>query len=153
VDLLADLYNDGNTSPNEQALIVSMVNFAYCAGHATAFEDFNAKANTALEPLSLAEVAPLEDAGDLFTTEGYTVALDMANGLTVVAYDADGNAVKTVTKSVFNIYDKVDMGVAGQVTIAAMLNAYLANEATHDLAAAAILYCLAAQEAQPNMIG
>ena len=73
----------------------------------------------------------------------------MANGLTVVAYDADGNAVKTVTKSVFNIYDIVDMGVAGQTTIAAMLNAYLANAETHDLAAAAILYCLAAAEVQP----
>ena len=151
IDLLGELYNDGNTSPNEQGLIHSMVNVCYVADPTTdAFTKFNAVAGTTLAPLSLADVAPLADAGDVFTYDGYQIALDLENGFTLVPCDAKGDPIADgVTKGVYNLYDVVAVGNAGETTVAAMLNAYLANAQTHDLAAAAILYCLAAAEVQP----
>ena len=151
IDLLADLYNNGNTSPNEQSLIHSMVNVCYVADPTTdAFTKFNAVAGTTLEPLSLADVAPLADAGDVYTYDGCKIALDLKNGFTLVPCDANGAPVGDgVTKGVYNLYDVVTVGNAGETTVAAMLNAYLAMAETHDLAAACILYCQAAELVNP----
>jgi hypothetical protein len=142
--LLGEIY--ASSTAAEQGLMVAMLNYSYYAGNTTAFDVFNAVAGTALAP-SIDGVSEIAGAGALSITEGYEVALDVTNGFVVIVTKG-GETLGTYSKSVLNATDVINLGDAGEVTVAAMLNVYLANAETHDLAAAAILYYNAAVAAQ-----
>ena len=137
LDLLATIYKQDTTPASEKVLIEKMVNYSYYAGHDDAFDNFNAAAGSNLAP-SVAGVTEIADAGALEIKEGYEVALNVENGFAIVVMQ-EGVVVATHEKSVLNATDIINLGSAGEVSVAAMLNYYLVNSEKADVAAAAIL--------------
>ncbi len=130
----------------EKNLMVAMVNYSYYAGNASAFDVFNAVAGTAFAP-SVEGAEAIADAGSVSIESGYEVALSIEKGFVIIV-TKDGVEISQHTKSVLNATAVINLGDAGEVTVAAMLNHYLDDPAHADLAKAAILYYEAAVAAR-----
>ena len=142
--LLGSLY--AKATEAEKNLMVAMVNYSYYAGNASAFDVFNAVAGTAFAP-SVEGAEAIADAGSVSIESGYEVALSIEKGFVIIV-TKDGEEIDQHTKSVLNATDIVNLGSAGSVSVAAMLNHYLGDPAHADLAKAAILFYEAAVAAQ-----
>ena len=128
VELLAGIY--GNSSAEEQAVIGAMLDYAYYAGKTSVFDTFNAIAGTALAASDVSGVEAIAGAAGEAVSGA---ALDLNDGFVIVG------TTGTVRVSVLLATGSVT--VDGTATsAAAMLNAYLGQAETHDLAAAAINY-------------
>ena len=142
--LLGKMYQ--SSSEAEQGLMVAMVNYSYYAGNASAFDVFNAVAGTAFAP-SVEGAEAIADAGSVSINAGYEARLDISKGFVIIVTQ-NGDVVSEHVKSVLNATDIVNLGSAGSVSVAAMLNHYLGDPAHADLAKAAILFYEAAVAAQ-----
>ena len=128
VELLAGIY--GISSAEEQAVIEAMLTYAYVAGNSTVFDTFNAQAGTSLACADLSGINEIADAqGEVISGS----SLDLSDGFVIVT--DSGNTRVSILKA------ETQINIGGvHTSVAVMLNAYLGQAETHDLAAAAINY-------------
>ncbi len=150
VDILAGIYAANSAKDNkaqENALLASIVNYAYYSGSDSVIDTFNTKTGATLAA-GVGDTA-IPQGGTFNLNAGYSVALSLEDGFVITVIPESGNAYNVKVVFTDDVMRDIDLGAAGTVSVAGMLAKYEA-QGYGDQAKAVMMFHTALLEAMAS---